>query len=259
MSKSTGSVEITAVNNFPQIKPGDRLPVKIVDTLRREKIQLKPGNVLVVAQKIVSKAEGRIVKLSSVRPSEFSKKVSREVDKDPRLVEVILSETKKIIRMDMRRKGHGRLIVETKGGLILANAGVDTSNVTGGGSVTLLPLNSDKSADKIRAHIKKRLGVNTAVIISDTVGRPWRDGLVDIAIGTSGIRAIDDRRGSRDSKGFELSATVMATADQVAAAAGLLMDKDSDTPLIILRGLKYSRSTKGSQSLLRKPEEDLFR
>ena len=161
--------------------------------------------------------------------------------------------------MDLRKKDKGRLIVENRDGLILANAGVDTSNVSGGSLVTLLPLDSDKTAGKIKNHIERKTGKKVAVIITDTVGRPWRDGLVDIAIGCAGIKALDDKRGVRDSRGFVLNATVMATADQVAAAAGLLMDKNSQTPLIIVRGLKYLRSGKGSKSLIRNPKEDLFR
>lgn len=253
------NVQLIPVSTFPEIKPGDNLPLIISNSIKNEDFELSDNDIVVVAQKIVSKAENRIVDLKKVKPTDFSRSVAKEVAKDPELVEVILAETKKIIRMDMRKEGHGRLIVETRDGLILANAGVDTSNVSGGNSVTLLPLDSDKSADKIRAAILKKLGKKVAVIITDTVGRPWREGLVDIAIGCSGIAPLDDKRGEKDSRGFLLNATVMSTGDQVASAAGLLMDKNSQTPLIIVKGIKFKKSNKGSKSLIRDSKNDLFR
>ncbi|MGI9554199.1 MAG: coenzyme F420-0:L-glutamate ligase [Thermodesulfobacteriota bacterium] len=259
MPSKTNKINIIAVNNFPQIKPGDNLPRIIVDSILNDNIEINNNDIILVAQKIVSKAENRIVNLSKVKPTAFSKTVAKEVSKDPRLVEVILSETNKIIRMDLRKKDKGRLIVENRDGLILANAGVDTSNVSGGNFVTLLPLDSDKSAARIKNRIEKKTGKKVAVIITDTVGRPWRDGLVDIAIGCAGISALDDKRGTHDSRGFKLNATVMATADQASAAAGLLMEKNSQTPLVIVRGLQYKRSSRGSKPLIRNPKEDLFR
>ena len=259
MSESKSSIEITAVKNFPQIKPGDNLSKIILDSILNDNIEINNKDILLIAQKIVSKAENRIVDLRKVKPSGFSRTVAKEVSKDPRLVEVILSETRKIIRMDLRKKDKGRLIVENRSGLILANAGVDTSNVSGGNFVTLLPLDPDKTAKKIKNYIERKLDKKVAVIITDTVGRPWRDGLVDIAIGCAGIKALDDKRGIPDTRGFTLNATVMATVDQLAAAAGLMMEKNSQTPLIIVSGLKFKTSTKGSKSLIRNPEEDLFR
>ncbi len=256
---SVNNVQLIPVSPFPEINPGDNLPLIISSAIKKDDIELQDNDIVVVAQKIVSKAENRIVDLKKIKPTAFSSSVAKEVAKDPRLVEVILAETKKIIRMDMRKEGHGRLIVETRDGLILANAGVDTSNVTGGDSVTLLPLDSDKSADKIRTAIFKKLGKKVAVIITDTVGRPWREGLVDIAIGCSGITPLDDKRGEKDSRGFLLNATVMATGDQVASAAGLLMDKNSQTPLIIAKGINYKKSNRGSKSLIRDSKNDLFR
>ena len=253
------NIQLIQVKSFPEIKPGDNLPLLICKAIKEDSVNLDNNDIVVVAQKIVSKAEKRIVNLKNVKPTAFARSVAKEVAKDPRLVEVILAETKKIIRMDMRIKGHGRLIVETRDGLILANAGVDTSNVSGGDSVTLLPLDSDKSADKIRNNISKKLGKKVAVIITDTVGRPWREGLVDIAIGCSGITPLDDKRGQKDKRGFLLNATVMATGDQIASAAGLLMDKNSQTPLIIAKGIKYKKGNKGSKSLIRESKNDLFR
>lgn len=255
----SNNIQIIQVESVPEIKPGDNLPLILSRSIQKGGIALDNNDIVVVAQKIVSKAEKRVVNLKKVKPTEFSKTVGKEVAKDPRLVEVILSETKKIIRMDMRKEGHGRLIVETRDGLILANAGVDTSNVSGGDSVTLLPLDSDKSADKIKNSVLKKLGKKVAVIITDTVGRPWREGLVDIAIGCSGIAPLDDKRGQKDKRGFLLNATVMATADQVASAAGLLMDKNSQTPVIIVKGVNYKKGNKGSAPLIRDSKNDLFR
>ncbi|MEM7009056.1 MAG: coenzyme F420-0:L-glutamate ligase, partial [Thermodesulfobacteriota bacterium] len=203
--------------------------------------------------------ENRIVDLSTVEPSPYAHTLSKELTKDPRLIEVILSETTKIIKMDQRKPEKGRLIVETRGGIITANAGVDASNVSGGDMVTLLPIDSDESADKLAHGLKEKCGINLAVIITDTVGRPWRDGLVDIAIGCSGIKALKDYRGETDSKGFELNATVMAVADEIASAAGLLMEKAESVPLIIVRGYDYDPKSIGAKELIRNAEDDLFR
>lgn len=259
MQPHLNKISLLPVNHIPEIKPNDNLVKILITALKKNSKKLNENDVIVVAQKIVSKAENRIINLKEVRPSDFAKKVSEVVYKDPKLVEVILNETKRIIKMDKIKKNRGRLIVETRNGLVLANAGVDTSNVSGGKSVTLLPLDPDKSAEKIRSGIKKHLGKNVAAIISDTVGRPWRDGLVDIAIGCAGIRALKDQRGKKDSKGFKLNATVMATADQIAAAAGLLMEKTHSTPVVIVRGLKFNKNSRGSKELIRNPKEDLFR
>ncbi len=258
MSK-TGEIRLVPLRGIPEVKKGDNLGEMILRTASREKISFLDGDILVVAQKVVSKAEGRIVNLSRVEPSSFAVTVSKEVSKDPRLVEVILGETRRIVRMDERESGKGRLIVETAGGLVLANAGVDASNVSGGEDVTLLPLDSDRSAKVIREHIKKETGKDIAVIVSDTVGRPWREGLTDIAIGCCGIKALSDRRGETDTKGLELTATEMATADQVACAAGLLMEKTAAIPVVIARGVDYIRGEGGSGELIRNPAHDLFR
>lgn len=253
------NISLIPVEGLPRIKPGDNLPELISSAFENSSIDLENGDIIVIAQKIVSKAEDRIVNLDEVEPSAFAEKLSVGISKDPRLVEVILSQTNKIIKMDQRVEGKGRLIVETIGGVICANAGVDTSNVSGGDSVTLLPLDSDGSADMIRDDIVRFSGKEVAVIISDTVGRPWREGLVDIAIGCSGIRALHDQRGELDTDGFKLNATVMATADQVASAAGLLMEKTGSVPVVIVRGYSYDKLGKGSAELIRDPLEDLFR
>lgn len=259
MKRKVKQISIIPVYGIGEINPGDNVGKAIIKTLNDESILVDKNDIFVIAQKIVSKAENRIVDLQKVEPSTFAEKLSHEISKDARLVEVILGETTKIIKMDERVSGKGRLIVETIGGLISANAGVDASNVSGGDKVTLLPLDSDKSARLIRDEIEKSVGENIAVIISDTVGRPWRNGLVDIAIGCSGIKPLRDQRGEFDSKGLELVATEMATADQVASAAGILMEKAEGIPVVIVRGCNYIDSDKGSGQLIRDPAEDLFR
>ena len=258
MSK-TGEIRLVPLRGIPEVKKRDILGEMILSAAVREDFSFLDGDIVVIAQKVVSKAEGRVVNLSGVKPSGFALTVSKEVSKDPRLVEVILGETRRIVRMDERESGKGRLIVETAGGLILANAGVDASNVSGGEDVTLLPLDSDRSAGAIRKHIKEGTGKDVAVIIADTVGRPWREGLTDIAIGCSGIKALSDRRGETDSKGLTLTATEMATADQVACAAGLLMEKTAAIPVVVVRGVDYIRGEGGSGELIRDPAHDLFR
>ncbi len=259
MSRKVKQLELIPVYGIPELKPKDNLAQIIVSSIKNEDIEIKNKDILVIAQKIVSKAENRIVDLKKIKPSKFAKKLSEEISKDPRLLEVILGETTKIIKMDERVSGKGRLIVETIGGLISANAGVDASNVSGGDHVTLLPLDSDKSAKEIRKGLKSATKKNVAVIISDTVGRPWRNGLVDIAIGCAGINPLRDQRGELDSKGLQLVATEMATADQVACAAGLLMEKSEGIPVVIVRGCNYLSGNKGSGNLIRDPKEDLFR
>ena len=161
--------------------------------------------------------------------------------------------------MDQRKPEKGRLIVETRGGVISANAGVDASNVSGGDNVTLLPIDSDESARGLSQGFNDLRGSEIAVIITDTVGRPWRDWLLDFAIGCAGIKALKDYRGEKDSKGFELNATVMAVADEIASAAGLLMEKSDSVPVVIVRGYSFEKADTGAKELIRDPEEDLFR
>lgn len=252
-------ISLIPVQGIPAVRPGDSIPDLILSSLRKYGTELAEDDILVIAQKIVSKSENRIVFLNDVTPTPFAVQLSKEISKDPRLVEVILSQTRKIIKMDQRVEDKGRLIVETIGGVICANAGVDTSNVSGGDSVTLLPLDSDKSAGSIRSKINSETGRDIAVIITDTVGRPWREGLVDIAIGCSGIKALHDQRGEMDNDGFRLNATVMATADQIASAAGLLMEKAGAVPAVIVRGFEYDKNGTGADELIRDPFEDLFR
>lgn len=259
MTDTVSSISLIAVPGIPEIKPGDNLSGIIFKSISEKEITLQDGDIVVVAQKIISKAEGRIIDLNDITPTPFAETLSKEVSKDPRLLEVILSETTKIIKMDQRKPEKGRLIVETRGGVIAANAGVDASNVSGGDTVTLLPIDSDASARILAKGLGEKLGIDIAVIITDTVGRPWRDGLVDIAIGCAGIKALKDYRGSRDSKGLELNATVMAIADIIASSAGLLMEKTAAVPVVIVRGYAFEKGHAGAKELIRDPEDDLFR
>ncbi|MFI5323041.1 MAG: coenzyme F420-0:L-glutamate ligase [Thermodesulfobacteriota bacterium] len=259
MEKYDGTISIIPVRGIPEINPGDDLVKLVAQAVKEQGLSIRDGDILVFAQKIISKAEGRIVRLSDVEPSPFALILSREVRKDPRLVEVILGETTKIIKMDQRKPEKGRLIVETRGGVISANAGVDASNVSGGDSVTLLPVDSDESAEKLALRFKETTGVDVAVIITDTVGRPWREGLVDIAIGCTGMKPLRDLRGKEDSKGLVLIATVMAVADEIASAAGLAMEKTDAIPVVIVRGYEFEKGRGGAREIIRMPENDLFR
>jgi coenzyme F420-0:L-glutamate ligase/coenzyme F420-1:gamma-L-glutamate ligase len=237
------SIRLAAIEGIPEIHPGDDLA-----TLLAERAPDGPG-VMVVAQKIVSKAEGRLVRLSEVKPSPRAIELAEKVDKDPRQVELVLRESRRIVRAVP-----GVLICETHHGLICANAGVDMSNAPDDETAVLLPEQPDVSAERIR----QALGSGRAVIISDTFGRPWREGLVDVAIGVAGLAPLRDFTGGTDLRGRELLVTVMAYADQLAAAAGILMEKEAGLPAIWIEGLPIEGEG-GLGDLLRDPELDLFR
>jgi len=248
-------LSILPVTRIPDIKKGDDLGKLIVDRLVNHGDELQNGDIAVVSQKIVSKAEGRILQLSKVSPSTFAKTIAKETGKDPRQVEVVLRESKKIIRM---RGGH--LITETTQGFICANSGVDQSNVgTAQDSVTLLPHDSDASADKIRKTIHHMTGKSVPVIITDTFGRAWRIGQVNFAIGISGMKPICDYRGTRDMYRRTLQVTEIAVADELAAAAELVMNKADKVPVAIVRGYKAPKGQGRIKDLIRPEEFDLFR
>ncbi|GBD38376.1 Coenzyme F420:L-glutamate ligase [bacterium HR37] len=259
MSSSINSVSIIPVIGIPEIQPGDNLVSVVIEATRKNNISIISGDIIVFAQKIVSKSEGRIVKLSDVSPSSFAISLGKTLHKDPRIMEVILGETKRIVKMDREESCKGRFIVETHIGVICANAGIDASNVSGGDTITLLPVDPDTSARKLVEGFKKELGVEVAVVITDTVGRPWRQGLTEIAIGCWGMKPLKDYKGKKDSKGYELRATVLAIADEIAGAAGLVMGKTDSIPVAIVRGYRYEPGGKGARELIRNPEEDLFR
>jgi coenzyme F420-0:L-glutamate ligase/coenzyme F420-1:gamma-L-glutamate ligase len=254
MSFRPQTISIIPIPGIPEINLGDNLIKIVTDALFKQDISVVNGDIIVFAQKIISKAEGRIVKLNQVTPSSFAVKFAKEWHKDPRMVEVVLSESKRIVKMDK-----GRLIAETKHGIICANAGVDASNVSGGDTVTILPIDPNQSAKKLAEGFKEKLGVEAAVIITDTVGRPWRDGLTEIAIGCWGMKPLKDYRTQRDLKGYELKATLIAVADEIAGAAGLVMGKSDSVPVVIVRGYAFERGGRGAGELIRKPEDDLFR
>jgi len=247
-------INIIPVKGIPDIKKGDDLGNLILSRFGNQGEELQKGDIIVVSQKIVSKAEGRIVALSTVHPSEFAKTIAAGSGKDPRHVEVILGETAKMVRM---RGGH--LITETKQGFICANAGVDQSNVRGKDSVTLLPRNSDSSADRIRESLHRITGKNFPVIVTDTFGRAWRMGQVNFAIGISGMKPIHDYRGSRDMYRRTLQVTEIAVADELAGAAELVMNKADRVPAAVIRGYKAPRGLGRVKDLLRPEEFDLFR
>ena len=252
-------VVFSALGGIPEVAPGDCVASLISDALERHGHGAREGDALVVAQKIVSKAEGRVVDLRAVEPSARARALAAEVEKDPRLVEVILRESKRIVRKGMVSAGKGRIIAETNSGMIMANAGVDLSNTGGEHLATLLPVSADVSADAIREKLRRLRGSGAAVIISDTAGRPWREGLVDIAIGCSGMKALSEYRGPGDMSGAEMVATEMAVADQIAAGAGLLMRKNSGSPVVLARGAGFDPGGSGAAEIVRKSAEDLFR
>lgn len=243
-------VELRGVEGMPEISPGDDLAALIVAAAS----PLQSGDVIVVAQKVVSKAEGRLRDLRDVAPSERARDLARNLGADPRLVQVILDESTRVVREDRV------LIVETHQGFVCANAGVDRSNVAGEDSVCLLPLDCDASARLLRERIASLSEVSVGVIVSDTFGRAWRMGLVNVALGVAGIPAVVDYRGRPDDFGMPLSATVVAVADELAAAAELLMGKTRRVPVVVVRGLDVFEGVSGTgQELVRPHELDLFR
>jgi len=252
------SLEVIALQGLPLVKAGDNLAGLIASAFERNGVAPRAGDVLVVAQKIVSKAEARIVDLATVEPSAKARTLGAEIDKDPRLVEVILSESVRVVRT--RR---GLIIVEHKLGFIMANGGVDQSNVApadGFAHVLLLPKNPDASAEGLRRGLKALTGADLAIVINDSFGRPWRQGTVGVAIGVSGLPALIDLRGRPDLFGRKLEVSVIGLADEVAAAASLVMGQaDEALPAVLVRGLSWSAPHSTAASLVRPPNEDLFR
>jgi coenzyme F420-0:L-glutamate ligase / coenzyme F420-1:gamma-L-glutamate ligase len=248
-------LSILPVKGIPDIKSGDDVGKLIVERVENQGDEFQRGDIAVISQKIVSKAEGRTLTLSKITPSEFARTIANETGKDPRQVEVVLRESKKIIRM---RGGH--LITETAHGFICANSGVDQSNVgRTRDSVTLLPRDSDASADRIRKTIHHITGRDVPVIITDTFGRAWRIGQVNFAIGISGMKPIQDYRGTKDMYRRTLQVTEIAVADELASAAELVMNKSDKVPVAIIRGYKAPKGRGRIKDLIRPEEFDLFR
>lgn len=252
-------IRIIPITGIGEIAPGSDLGLLIYEAIQAQHLSLQQGDILVVTQKIVSKAEGRVAKLAEIEPSEFAHMAAQASGKDPRQIEAVLRESKRIVRMD-----HGVLITETHQGFICANAGIDESNVSGkAGEVTLLPIDSDRSASALRARLQELSGEGSgfelALIISDTWGRPWRNGQVNMAIGAAGLEPLSDYRGQLDPYGYELHASVIAVADELAAAAELVMGKIDRVPVALIRGYAYMSGTSTAQTLLRDPATDMFR
>ena len=245
---------VIGVTGIPEVQEGDDLAGLILTASEAQGTAIEDRDIIVVTQKVVSKTEGALVDLKAVVPSKLAKTMAADWGKDPRHVEVVLQESRRIVRMD-----HGVLITETKHGFICANAGVDASNVPGEDVLCLLPKDPDASAKGIREAIRKRTGYMVAVIISDTFGRPWRDGTTDIAIGTAGIDPLKDYRGEADQFGRTLRVSVAAIADEVTGAAELVTRKNQAIPVTLVRGYQYEESTGGSETLIRDASLDMFR
>ncbi len=247
---------VTGVLGIPEVQPGARLGVMIAEAAARQGDALGNDDIVVVTQKVASKAEGRLARLDSITPSPYAVEFAAGSGKDPRLVELVLRESASVVRMDRAR---GIMITETKHGFICANAGIDSSNVEGEDVVSLLPDDPDESARRIRAEMRRETGESVAVVISDTFGRPWREGQANYAIGAAGMEPLVDYRGSVDAVGKPLKVTMIAVADELAAAAELVMAKAAGIPAAIVRGYEYREGTGSARSLLRERSLDLFR
>jgi coenzyme F420-0:L-glutamate ligase/coenzyme F420-1:gamma-L-glutamate ligase len=245
---------VIGVTGIPEIQEGDDLASLILTASEAQGTPIEDRDIIVVTQKVVSKTEGALVDLKTIVPSNLANTMAADWGKDPRHVEVVLQESRRIVRMD-----HGVLITETKHGFICANSGVDASNVPGEDILCLLPKDPDVSADRIREAIRQRTGYTVAVIISDTFGRPWRDGTTDIAIGTAGIDPLKDYRGEADQSGRTLRVSMAAIADEVTGAAELVTRKNQAIPVTLVRGYQYEESTSGSETLIRDASLDMFR
>jgi len=251
---SLTELRVIGLSGLPIVTPGADLVALIQQAAAAVPLSLQAGDIVVITQKIVSKAEGCVIALKDVTPSPWAEQYARQWGKDPRHVEVVLRQSRRIVRMD-----RGVLIAETHHGFICANAGVDQSNIEGEEVVAVLPIDPDASARAIRQGLREGLGVEVAVIISDTFGRPWRNGIVNIAIGLSGMQAIKDYTGQLDAQGYELRVTALAVADELAAAAELVMNKLDNVPVAVIRGYDYPRGEGSLAQLIRAPERDLFR
>jgi coenzyme F420-0:L-glutamate ligase/coenzyme F420-1:gamma-L-glutamate ligase len=237
-----------------EIRTGDLLTEKFLQAFKRQKLSLTKGDILIVKHKIVSKAEGQIVKLDAIKPSASSRAWGRKYRVDARVTELATSQSKRIVR-----RKRGVLITETKHGLICANSGVDVSNVDGGENALLLPDDPDASAARIQRELKRRLRLFIPVIITDSFGRPWREGLTEVAIGIAGMKPMRDYRGERDSHQYKLQASIEAVADELACAAGLVCGKLNRTPACIVRGFRYQAGPGSARDLIRPAANDLFR
>lgn len=245
---------VIGITGIPEITPGMELGGMILEAAAKQNTPVEENDILVVTQKIVSKAEGKLVDLATISPSALAEKWAAENDKDPRMVEVALRDSRRISRMD-----RGVLVTETYHGFYCINAGVDASNVPGDNIVCLLPENPDASAKSIQGAVQKQTGLQVAVVITDTWGRPWREGLTNIAIGVAGIHCLQDYRETLDVYGRELHATALAVVDELASAAELVMGKVDQIPVALIRGYQYPSGPGTISELFRAPERDIFR
>ena len=252
------SITYFAVAGIPLIKPGDDLAKLIVDALNAEQLRLEPGDVVVIAQKVVSKAENRYVELKDVQPSEQARTLADQIGKDPRYVEVVLSESAEVVRYRQNV-----LIVAHRLGFVMANAGIDQSNIShvdGEERVLLLPRDPDGSAAALKGELDAAFGVNIGVIINDSFGRPWRNGVVGVALGVAGLPSLLDMIGAPDMFGRPMQVTEIAVADEIAAAASLLMGQTAEgLPVVVVRGLTFDAAARPASALVRPRERDMFR
>jgi coenzyme F420-0:L-glutamate ligase/coenzyme F420-1:gamma-L-glutamate ligase len=247
-------LRIIAIPFAEEVQPGDNIAETLITALKSRRVKLASGDILVIKHKIISKAEGRLVRLDSITPCAASRSWARRFHLDPRVTELALQQAVRIVR-----RKNGVLITETRHGFVCANSGVDVSNVDGGTQALLLPNDPDRSAAQIRSSLQKRLRLSIAVIITDTFGRPWREGLTEVAIGIAGMKAIHDDRGARDPQGYKLRVSMEAVADELACAAGLVCGKLARTPACIIRGFPYRPAKGNSRELIRSAATDLFR
>jgi len=252
--ESQPELRLIPISVADEVQPGDSLANKLLKSLHCQRLRLQSGDILVVKHKIVSKSEGRLVDLATIDPSDESIVWAKHYALDPRVIELALRESRSVVR-----RKNGVLITETHHGFLCANSGIDVSNVDGGAHAVLLPEDSDRSAADLRRALKRSTGLNIPVIITDSFGRPWREGLTDFAIGISGMKPLRDDRGHRDPHGYELKASVEAVADELACAAGLVCGKLNRTPACIIRGFHYESGAGGVRGLLRQAANDLFR
>jgi coenzyme F420-0:L-glutamate ligase / coenzyme F420-1:gamma-L-glutamate ligase len=247
-------LRIIPVSFAEEVRPGDALMPKLLRALRASGLSLRAGDILVLKHKIVSKAEGRLVALDQIKPSSASTAWARRYNLDARVTQLAIKHSRRIVR---RRRGV--LITQTRHGLVCANSGVDVSNVDGGRHALLLPEDPDASARRLHRDLKNKLQLSIPVIISDSFGRPWREGLTEAAIGVAGMKPLDDHRGRRDPHGYTLRATVEAVADELACAAGLVCGKLDSTPAAIIRGFPYPGGRGSARQMIRPATQDLFR
>ena len=247
-------IRLFGIDGLPEIAEGMDLTALILQAAQAQGTPLEQDDILIVTQKVVSKEEGKLLDLATVTPSALAEQWASDYDRDPRLVEVAMRESKRISRMDK-----GVMVTETRHGFYCINAGVDASNVPGDGMVVLLPDDPDASATRIRDAVLRTAGIRVAVIITDTWGRPWREGLTNVAIGAAGMAVLRDYRGTTDPFGMELHASAIAVVDELASAAELVMGKVDMVPVAVARGYAYTPSDGKVRELIREPDRDLFR